>query len=429
MPGLAEPMVPSLYVHTAPPAIATGPMDGDLSVSVCIVGAGYTGLSAALHLAELKIDAVAVDGHEPGWGASGRNGGQVNPGLKREPEDIERDFGPELGGRMVALAGGAPAYVFQLIKRLAINCEASSKGTIRAAVTAARFACVRAAAEQWARRGAPVEVLGRDGMKEMIGTDYYVGGLFDRRGGSLNPLGYARGLAAAAIASGARIFSATRAIAIARRGPLWEIQTTSGTIRCAHLIIATNGYTSELWPSLSRSIVPVHSAIAATEPLEPSLRRSLLMSRPVVYEYSGFYAYYRIDSFGHLLMGAGSPLRDTADPSDFAHLCDHAVKLFPALASVVWQYFWNGQTAMTADHYPHVHEPASGVHIGLGFNGRGVAMATVMGRLLADRVHRPDNPDFELPITAIRPIAFHRFWKTGVYLRKAYGRLRDRLGF
>jgi glycine/D-amino acid oxidase-like deaminating enzyme len=420
-------MVASLYARTAAPALATAALSGDRSVAVCIVGAGFTGLSAALHLAEAGRQAIVIDRNEPGWGASGRNGGQVNPGLKHDPDEIERDFGPALGRRMIALAGGAPAFVFGLIARLKLDCEALCRGTIRAAVSARQLGLVRDAVEQWARRGAPVEFLDRDTARDMIGSDYYAGALLDHRGGSLNPLAYARGLADAALRAGATIVSATPARALHRQAGRWTVETPSGNIFCDHLIIATNGYTDRLWPQLSRTIVPVYSAIAATEPLEPRLSDAILASRPVVYEQTSFHAYYRIDAFGHFLMGAGSPLRDTGDPLDYAHLQNHAVRLFPALTGVSWKFFWNGQIAITADRYPHIHEPAEGVHIGLGYNGRGVAMATLMGRLLAERVCRSDTQAFALPITPIRPIPFHRFWKTGVQVRRVYDRLREQL--
>jgi glycine/D-amino acid oxidase-like deaminating enzyme len=421
--------VDSLYAQTARPAVPTSPLGGDLSVPVCIIGAGFTGLSAALHAAEAGHQTIVIDRYEPGWGASGRNGGQVNPGLRHDPDTVERDFGEDLGGRMVALAGSAPAFVFNLVGRLAIDCEASNGGTIRAAVTSAQLAEVGSAAQQWISRGAPVEFLDRAKAAERIGSNYYQGALIDRRGGSLNPLAYARGLAEAALRAGAKIASATPARAIRQRQGRWTVETPTGTIACDHVVIATNGYSDRLWPQLARTIVPVYSAIAATEPLEPRLSAAILPAHPVLYEQSNFHAYYRIDRFGHFLLGAGSPLRDTRDPADYVHLQHHAVRLFPALAGVRWKFFWNGQVAVTADRYPHVHEPARGIHIGLGYNGRGVAMATVMGKLLAERLQDRNDGNFDLPVTPIRPIRFHRLWKAGVQIRRTYGSVRDQFGF
>ena len=139
---------------------------------------------------------VVLEAEEPGWGASGRNGGQVNPGLKHDPDTVERDFGPDLGGRMNALAGAAPQFVFDLIRRHDIACEARQNGTLRAAIAPKHAAAVRVTWEQLHRRQAPVECLSGKALADMTGTDRYQVALFDRRGGDVNPLSYARGFGA-----------------------------------------------------------------------------------------------------------------------------------------------------------------------------------------------------------------------------------------
>src|SRR5271163_1309421 len=189
----------SQYRETARPTPETPPLDGDRSVSVAIVGGGFTGLSAALHLAERGIDVIVLEAHEPGWGASGRNGGQVNPGLKPDPDQVEADFGPDLGARMVALSGNAPNVVFELIQRHQIACEALQSGTLRTAFHGRGLKGIRRTADQWARRGNMVSFLERDVISGLTATDRYLGAMLDRRGGQLNPLGYARGLASAAM--------------------------------------------------------------------------------------------------------------------------------------------------------------------------------------------------------------------------------------
>ena len=158
---MKQPLPPSLYADTARPAIATPPLDGDRRVSVAIVGGGFTGLSTALHLAEKGVDVAVLEAHEPGWGASGRNGGQVNPGLKHDPDDVEAHFGPDLGRRMVELAWNAPKVVFDLATRHQIVCEARQTGTLRAAITENSAREVRRSFEQATRRGMPVELLER----------------------------------------------------------------------------------------------------------------------------------------------------------------------------------------------------------------------------------------------------------------------------
>src|ERR1700679_490603 len=163
------PLPPSLYADTAASAPDTPRLESDRRASVVIVGGGFTGLSAALHLAEKGVDVVVLEANEPGWGASGRNGGQVNPGLKHDPDTVEGDFGPDLGRRMNALAGAAPQYVFDLIQRHGISCEAGRNGTLRAAIAPKHAAAVRVTVEQLRQRQAPVELLSGKELADMTG--------------------------------------------------------------------------------------------------------------------------------------------------------------------------------------------------------------------------------------------------------------------
>jgi glycine/D-amino acid oxidase-like deaminating enzyme len=416
------PLPPSLYAQTARPPIDTPPLDGDRRVDVAVIGGGFTGLSAALHLADQGVSVAVLEAHEPGWGASGRNGGQVNPGLKHDPDQVVADFGADLGGRMVALSGDAPNIVFRLIQRHQIECDALQSGTLRAAFAARDAAGIRASAAQCARRGMPVEVLDEAAMRQATGSDRYVCAMLDRRGGQVNPLGYARGLAQAAMQAGAGVYGDTPALSVQRSGAAWHVRTPTGTVRAAKLILATNGYTDDLWPKLRRSIVPVFSAIAASEPLPDA---TIMPARSVLYEMGRVTVYYRLDSSNRLLMGGRSHQRDIADPRGLQYLIDYAVRLWPTLRGARWTHGWSGQVAVTSDHYPHVHEPDQSVLVCLGYNGRGVAMSTAMGPQLARRVL---GGEIDMPITTLKEIPFHALWRSAVSARIAYGRIRDYLG-
>ena len=418
----------NLYRDTALPAPPdTLPLDADARADIAVVGGGITGLSAALHAAEAGATVILLEAEEPGFGASGRNGGQVNPGLKLDPDAVERAFGADLGGRMNALAGDAPKFVFDLIKRHAIPCEARQNGTLRAAVRAKHAAAVRATAEQLMRRGAPVEVLEGQALRRVTGTDRYLAAMLDKRGGDLNPLSFSRGLARAAIAAGARVHCRTRVAGIASTDGAWRLDTGRGCVRAAHLVIATNGYTDGLWPQLRGSIVPLFGAIAATEPLSDAVCRSIMPTRSVLYESGAITVYYRLDAQQRLLIGGRGPMREIAAPAAVPHLTAYAHKLWPVLAGADWTHGWGGRLAMTRDHYPHIHEPARGVLICLGYNGRGVAMATAMGAQLARRITHPAG-SFDMPITALRRIPLHPFWPIAVKAAIAHGRITDLLG-
>jgi glycine/D-amino acid oxidase-like deaminating enzyme len=417
----------SLYVETACERTPTTALRGDKSVAVVVIGAGFTGLSAALHLVQAGVEVTVLEANEPGWGASGRNGGQVNPGLKHEPEEIERQFGQELGQRMVALSGNAPSRVFQIVREHQIRCEANQGGTIRAAFTAKSSDFLRRATGGLRSRGAPVELLEGDALIRATGTDRYVCAALDRRGGSVNPLGYARGLAEAAIRAGAAIHSNTKATAISRKGSQWTVTTPGGVVTGRWLVLATNGYTDNLWPKLRQTIVPVYSGIVATEPLLQSVARRILPQGSVLYEHEDITVYYRLDTSNRLLMGGRSRQSPMEGTEGLEGLKVYTKRLFPFIGDVRWSHGWNGQLAITTDHYPHFSEPAQNVIVCMGYNGRGVAMATAMGGEIAKRIKGHPPNELDMPVRPMHPIRFHRFWPLAVNARIAYGRLRTAL--
>lgn len=422
-----RPLPPSLYADTARAAIATPPLDGDRRASIAIIGGGFTGLSAALHLAEQGADVVVLEAHEPGWGASGRNGGQVNPGLKHDPDRVEADFGPDLGRRMVELSWNAPNVVFDLVRRHQITCEASQTGTIRAAYTAGSAAEVQASFEQGARRGMAVELLDPAGAAAATGTQRYVRALLDRRGGHVNPLGYARGLAQAAMQAGAAIHGSSPATRVWRDGGRWNVRTPTGTVSAENLVVATNGYTDALWPNLRRTIVPVYSGIVASEPLPDAVARDIFPLRSSLYELGKVTVYYRLDASNRVLMGGRCRQSPVDSPEQMQFLVRYTHRLWPQLRDVKFTHGWNGQLAVTMDHYPHIHEPAEGAMVCLGYNGRGVAMSTAMGPQLARRILGGKTSEIDMPITDLKAIPFHGLWKTAVAARITYGRIRDYL--
>ncbi len=419
--------MPNLYRDTAEPAVPTPPLEGDARADVAVVGGGITGLSTALHVAEKGAKVILLEAEEPGWGASGRNGGQVNAGLKFDPDVVERDHGADLGRRMNALAGSAPTFVFDLVKRHAIRCDARQNGTLRAAVGARHAAAIRNSVDQQAGRGAPVEYLERDAVARATGTDRYLAAMLDRRGGDLNPLSFARGLARAAMGAGAAVHCGTRVSGLTGAGGSWHLHTGRGTVTADQVVLATNGYTDDLWPRLRRTIVPLFGAIAASAKLPSEIAQAIMPGRSVLYESGAITVYYRVDNEQRLLIGGRGPMREVGAPAEIPHMVAYARKLWPILQSVEWPYAWGGRLAMTADHYPHVHEPAHGVLACLGYNGRGVALATSMGSQLAQRLLKPSIA-IDMPVTTIKTIGLHALWPIAVRAAIAHGRLRDYWG-
>ena len=391
-----------------------------------VVGAGYTGLSTALHLARAGRRVVVLDAGEPGWGCSGRNGGQVNPGgVKVLPEDIHAALGPVWGARLVEFGDRSCDLVFELIERHGIECEALRPGYVSGGYGAKGRRFNREWARQWSERGCEVRFLERDEVAELIGTRRYGSGMHDARGGSVQPLAYARGLARAAIEEGAVVHGASAATAIDRNGAGWSVRTERASVGCEFVALATNGYTGDLWPGLRQSVVPVASFVTATAPLGHNVLPSVLPGRHAVSETARVIVYYRLDRQGRFIIGGRGRWFDVADRGDVSHVRAAAVRLFPQLEDVAWEYHWAGWPAITRDHLPRLFALERGVYAGLGYNGRGVASATLMGQQLANVILDEAEPLVE--VRGPERFAFHRFRQIGISYHLLTGTLLDRI--
>ena len=418
---------PSLWADTATPAEDHPALDSDTDTDVAIVGGGFTGLSAALHLTARGVKPVVLESAEVGWGASGRNGGQVIPGLKYDPRELERMFGAETGGRIADAAGRAADLVFDLIAEHAIDCDAVQTGWIQPAHAKAHLKDVHTRVEDWRRRGAPVEVLDRDQTAALVGTDVYAGGWIDRRAGTVQPLSYARGLARAATSKGAVFHARTNVTGLTRTGDRWRLETPNGAITARAVLLATNGYTDGLWPGLRKTVIPLYSMQIATRPLSENLRRSILPEGQAASDTYRLLTYFRTDAAGRLLIGGRGPFKDRPEVADTAPLRKVMHSLFPQLGDIELDFRWAGRVAVTTDHLPHLHELAPNLYAGLGYNGRGVAMATLMGRFLAELATGADPKDVPFPMTRPKQIPLHFLRRPMLMAMVQAYRLRDRL--
>jgi glycine/D-amino acid oxidase-like deaminating enzyme len=422
-----KPLPKSLWASTAAPATLYPPLCGDQTADCVIVGGGFTGLSTALHLAERGIRTTLLEANEPGWGASGRNGGQVIPGLKLDPSEMRAKYGEERGRRLTKTVGGTADLVFELIQRHGIQCDANRAGWIQGAPGPKGLAEVHNRAQEWTAEGADVGILDADEVRARIGGGDYVGAFLDRRGGTLNPLSYARGLARAATAAGAKIHSDSPALALERVGQRWKISTPRGVATAPHAVLCTNVYTDHLWPGLAETVIPVLSSVVATEPLSDNLRKAILPGREGVSETRRVLNWFSIDGQGRLVFGGRANQQESDDPTAFDPVLARLKFMMPILGEPRIQFRWAGNVAITTDHVPHLNELAPNLYAGLGYNGRGVAMSTMMGKLLAERVAGARAEDIPLPATAIERIPFHGWRATGIALAIGWKRLQDRL--
>lgn len=417
-----------LYPSTAPAPVATPELSNDARAEILVVGGGYTGLSTALHLAERGRSVALLEARAPGFGAAGRNGGQVNAGLKYDPDAALPKLGPVYGPRLLRIGLNAPNFLFDLIRRLGIECEARRSGTLRVAYAPGHLKALRDSVEQWRRWGIPVELWTPEELARATGTQRYLGGMFDPSGGSVNPLALARGLARAAVQAGVRIHAFSPVTALTRAGSGWLARTPRATLQADKVLIATDGYTDGLWPGLEQSQVPVFSSIIATEPLPERLSAAVLPGNQVVYESGHITVYYRRDASNRLLMGGRGRQRKALSREDYRHLVSYAHALWPDIRGIEWTHWWNGQFALTPDFLPRLHAPAPGLYIMLGYSGRGLALSSAMGAELASLLEGAPVESFPLPVSPIRALPFHRFWPLGVYAGVLRGRVLDRLG-
>jgi glycine/D-amino acid oxidase-like deaminating enzyme len=416
----------SLWQATAGPAPDCPPLQGEASTEVAVVGAGFTGLSTALHLAERGVAVTVLDAQAPGWGASGRNGGQVIAGLKEDPEALERLYGPETAARLTAFSGSAPDVLFDLAARHGIACSARRSGWIQPAHTDAARRLLEERVRQWSARGAPIRMLDAAETARLIGTERYLCAALDLRGGSVQPLDLAQGMAAAAQRLGARVHGQSPVTRLERAGDGWLLHTPAGRLKARQVVLGTNGYADALHDGLRRSVVPVVSVQVATAPLSDNLRRSILPEGQVASDMRRLMFYYRLSPCGRLVMGGRGAYGDGGIAAQMAGLRQVSSWFFPQIGVQEWTHQWGGFVAMTPDHLPHLHELAPGLVAAAGYNGRGVAMATAMGRVLADRATGTPAEALGFPPSTLKPIPLHAFRRLGVAAVVGWRRWLDR---
>jgi glycine/D-amino acid oxidase-like deaminating enzyme len=414
----------SLWCATATPLAASPPLSSTEETDVAIVGGGYTGLSAALHLAQAGRQVHLLEQVAPGWGCSGRNGGQVNPAWKVLPEQMAVKLGQEAATRALRMANDAADLVFELCAKHAIDCDAIRPGYVQGNTGERGHLFLTQWVRQWRTLGVDVSVLSRDEITQLLGTTYYQSGMIDRRGGSVQPLSYARGLASAAKHSGAVLSDHSPVITVRKDGAGWVCETPQGKLKARTVLWCTNGYTDACWPKLKESIVPVTSFIVASEPLNNEQRQAVMPGGHAVSETTRINMYFRVDAGGRMVFGGRGNLFNVKLQGNTRALEKRAIKMFPVLDGVNWRYRWAGHPAVTTDGLPRLMQLDNNAFAGLGYNGRGVAMATMMGKQLA---HVVIGGETMIPVTPLRTIPLHRLRQLGISFHLITGSARDHI--
>jgi glycine/D-amino acid oxidase-like deaminating enzyme len=360
---------------------------------MAVIGAGFTGLSAARTLAKKGIKVVVLESETIGWGASSRNGGMVLTGLKLGVNQLISMYGRERTQRMYKASLGSIDCVEGIVREESIACDFSRCGHLEVACKQAHFDDYARQAEVVRREvNHELKIVPRDELRSEIGSDIYYGGMVDETSVGLNPARYVAGLGAAAIGAGARVHEKTRVEKIergSRQGsPGWTIRTSRGTLWAQEVFVGTSGYTGNVTPALQKKIIPIGSYIITTEVLPEVLARELSPRNRMIYDSKNYIYYYRLTPDNRMLFGgraaffpeSGDTVRKSAEI-----LRRGMIEVYPQLRDTKVEFVWGGTLDFAFDIMPHAGQ-MDGIHYAVGYAGHGVAMATYQGQLMANRI-------------------------------------------
>lgn len=382
----ANSMDRTYYAATAHSAPARPPLEGDVTADVCVIGAGFTGVSAALNLAERGFRVVVVEADHVGFGAAGRNGGQVHSGQRVDQDALEAEMGAETAKELWNIAEAAKAEVSARIDRHGIACDYRAGLVIagwKPPHARELFAYADALAERYGY--AKLVKLDRAAMREWIASDRYFGGFLDWGGGHLHPLNYLLGLAKAAEDAGAVIHEGTPALGLERTDPA-VVTTPRGRITARFVAVAGDAYLGDLIPELALRLFPINTYVVATAPLGDARARALIRDSVAVADTKFVLDYYRISADTRLVFGGGETYTAHV-PRDIAGLVRRPMlRVFPQLADVAIDYAWGGKVGITLNRRPHFGRLAPNMLFAQGYSGQGVALASLAGKLMTEAI-------------------------------------------
>ena len=355
---------------------------------VCVIGGGFTGLSTALNLSEKGYDTVLPEANRVGWGASGRNGGQVGSGMTWSQKEMEEEFGNEIAGLFWELCEQAKHEVLYRIDRHRVPCD-FKQGVLSAALTRDAVKDFREDArylqEHYDHHS--VRFVDRNEMQEMLGTRRYLAGILDESSGHMHPLNYAIGLAGAAAEAGTRIYESTRVSHYRRDGERYRITCEAGPeVAADYVVLAGNAYLGRVSPRLDGLIMPISSYIVATEPLDEHVVHRLNRDDVAVFDSRFCLDYYRMSADRRLLFGGAERYVPTETNNIERLVRPRILLVYPELKDIAIDYAWGGKLAVTKSRLPSVGCMDGNVYYAQGFSGHGVALTNIVGKVLAEAV-------------------------------------------
>jgi len=376
----------SWYAGTATPLPLKPRAEGELACDVCVIGGGFTGLSAALHLAERGYDVILLEGQRLGFGASGRNGGQVGTGQRQDQDWLEARLGKPMARALWDLSLESVALVRDLAAKHAPD-AGYAPGIIHAAHKPGYVPDMHAYAEKMARDYGYDQIipLSREEMRERVGSPAYHGGEIDMGAGHLHPFRYLLGLARAAEAAGVRMFEQSRVTALTKGDPA-RVETDHARITARFVALGCNGYLGRLEPQVAARVMPINNFIAATRPMSDTERRSVIRDNHAVADSKFVINYFRFSEDNRLLFGGGESYGYRFPADIKAKVRKPMEAIFPQLKGIELTHAWGGTLGITFNRMPHFERLAGNVLSASGYSGHGVAMGTLGGKLLAEAI-------------------------------------------
>ncbi|MCF7698674.1 NAD(P)/FAD-dependent oxidoreductase [Loktanella sp. M215] len=376
----------SYYAASANPSPDRPALQGNVDADICVVGAGYSGLSTALHLAEKGYSVVIVEGARVGWGASGRNGGQIVNGLNASLQTIERRYGKDTATFVAGIVQEGGEIIRSRVAQYDIQCDLKPNNVF-VGLTDAHMKELEARQALWRSYGIDNQVmLDRDQLRKHVNSDIYAGGLMDKTGGHMHPLNLALGEAAAFESLGGVIYEMSPILSADTHAPRPVVKTAQGQVTCKTLVLCGNAYLGHAVPDLEPRVMPVSTQVMATEPLDPAVAAELMPGDDCIEDIRYILDYYRLSADKRMLFGGGT-VYGGADPADIkAKLKKNMDKVFPSLKNVKIDYAWSGNFALSFSRVPQMGRLGDNTYYAHGYSGHGVTGSHLFGRILSEAI-------------------------------------------
>ncbi|MDY8111027.1 FAD-dependent oxidoreductase [Fulvimarina sp. 2208YS6-2-32] len=378
--------------------VESRPLTADAQADLVVIGAGFTGNSAALAASRRGASVVLLEAERVAHGGSGRNVGLVNAGLWLPPEDVISAMGEAAGSRLLSALGEGPRTVFERIETHGIDCEATRKGTLHLAHSAAGYAELKKRCRQGNRIGAPLRLLDAGETAARTGSQAFHGSLLDPRAGTIQPRAYCTGLARAAVEAGARLHISSPATRVERGDGVWIVHANGHRVRAKALLLATNAYHRDLAGIKAPHYVKVAYSQFATAPLSPGMRERVLSGGEGCWDTAMVMSSFRLDREGRMIIGGVGNAAGPGAPIHANWARRKLRSLFPELVDLSIEFSWQGFIAMTSDHIPKLVEFGPSAYAAFGYSGRGIAPGTVIGAAAAEALLEDRPEAVPLPV-------------------------------